>query len=76
MSKLQRRTVPLDVVDSVRAIYERGQAVEALRAAEQFAPLREWAGVEGAVLAARIATCVGAPRLASRLAARARRTSS
>ncbi|MGQ9590838.1 MAG: tetratricopeptide repeat protein, partial [Planctomycetota bacterium] len=52
--------------------YERGQTLEALRRAEAFAPIRLWAGADACVLAARIARSAGAPRLALRLALRAR----
>jgi tetratricopeptide (TPR) repeat protein len=62
------------VIRSVLEKYERGQSVDALRCAEGFAPLRTWVGVEGCVLAARIAANTGAPRLATRLAVRAWRS--
>jgi len=61
------------VLRSVLEIYEAGQTLEALRRAESFAPLREWSGVKGCVLAARIALNAGAPRLALRQTVRARR---
>src|SRR5262245_35798075 len=54
-------------------VYERGQIVDALRRAEAFAPLKYWDGIRSCVLAARIAANSGAPRLAMRLAIRARR---
>jgi tetratricopeptide (TPR) repeat protein len=60
-----------EAIKSVLAVYERGQCVDALRVAESFAPLPEWSGVEGSILAARIAANVGAPRLASRMTVRA-----
>lgn len=62
------------MIHAVLAAYERGQTVDALRHAESFAPLKEWSGINECVLAARIAANVGAPRLASRLSARAWRT--
>src|SRR5262245_17211552 len=61
-------------VRSLMEIYEQGQTIEALRRAEDWAPLSTWQGVPQCVLAARLASNTGAPRLATRLAVRARRT--
>jgi tetratricopeptide (TPR) repeat protein len=67
--------IPPDaVLQDVLEVYERGQTVDAQRRAETFAPLRLWGGVEGAVMASRIAANTGAPRLAVRLSIRAWRT--
>lgn len=57
--------------DSVLALYERGQTLDALRAAEAIAPLGRWHGVKQCVLASRIAANSGAPGLATRLSVRA-----
>ena len=58
------------VIQSVLEVYERGQTVDALKRATEFAPLKDWAGVRGCCLAARIAINAGGIRLAARLAAR------
>jgi tetratricopeptide (TPR) repeat protein len=55
----------------VRALYERSLCLQALRAAEQIAPLRQWRGVVGRILAARLAMNLGAPRLAKAMIWRA-----
>ncbi len=60
-----------DAIGLVRAVYERGQTLEALRRAEDLAPLQMWRGVQPCVLASRIAANAGAPRLATKLAVRA-----
>src|SRR5262245_14367099 len=65
------RSPDASTLASVQELYDRGLTVDALREAEAFAPLSAWGGVEGCVLAARIATQTGAPRLAARLALRA-----
>ncbi len=62
------------IIQSVLELYERGRSVDALHCAETFAPIKEWAGVEACILAARIAANTGAPRLSSRLTVRAWRT--
>ncbi len=59
-----------EVIQAVKEAYERGKVLDALRRAEQSAPLKDWRGVEGCVLAARIAVNCGAPRLESRLSVR------
>lgn len=66
------RAPPDDLVRSALEAYERGQSLEALRRAEAFAPIRLWAGADACSVAARIARSAGAPRLAVRLALRAR----
>lgn len=58
----------------VMEVYERGQTVDALRRAEQIAPLKQWRGVGPSILAARIAANAGAPRLATKFSIRAYRT--
>jgi len=65
------RTPDAEFIRFVMEVYERGQTIDALRRAESFAPLKEWAGVRPCVLAARIAANAGAPRLATRLGLRA-----
>lgn len=60
-----------EVLASVREVYERGQTIDALRAAEAFAPLGKWGGTEGCCLAARLAANAGAPRLSTVLMVRA-----
>jgi tetratricopeptide (TPR) repeat protein len=67
------RTATPELLRHVQEAYERGQMLEALRGAETLAPLREWGGSRGCVLAARLAMHAGAPRLALRLALRGRR---
>lgn len=62
-----------DVIARVMEVYERGQTLEALRRAESFAPLTQWRGSTGCVLAARLAANSGAPRLSTRLTVRAKR---
>ncbi len=64
------RTPPDSVVHSVWEVYERGQCLEALSLAESFAPLQDWDGVVPGTIALRIATAVGARRVARRLALR------
>jgi tetratricopeptide (TPR) repeat protein len=68
------KTPDESVIRSVLQFYERGQTVDALRMAEGFAPLSQWGGASPCVLAARIATNAGAPRLATQLTIRARRS--
>ncbi len=72
MSNVWEKTkTPSDsVIQSVLEVYERGQTVDALKRATEFAPLKDWAGVRGCCLAARIAMNAGGIRLAARLAAR------
>lgn len=62
-----------ELLATIAALYDRGAVVDALHLAEASAPLASWRGVDACVLAARIATNVGAPRLATRLAVRAAR---
>src|SRR2546425_67781 len=62
------------VIRSVQDAYERGQMLEALERAQEFARLKEWGGAQGCALASGIATHTGGYRLALRLAVRARRT--
>jgi tetratricopeptide (TPR) repeat protein len=62
-----------EVVRHVMEAYERGHTLEALRRAESFAPLAQWHGVEGCIIAARISANTGAPRLSTRMAVRALR---
>jgi len=62
-----------DFIKQVLGLYEQGFTVDALRLAESFATLINWGGAPQCVVAARVATNVGAPRLATRLSVRARR---
>jgi len=59
----------------VQLLYDRGLFVQALRRADELAlpPLRQWRGAAGRVLAARLASRLGARRLADALFDRARR---
>ncbi len=68
------KTPDEEVIRSVMEVYERGLTVDALKRAEAFAPLEEWAGAKPCVLAARLAANSGAPRLSTRLTVRARRS--
>ena len=56
--------VPQQILDEVGALYERTLYVQALRRAEELAPLREWQGAAVRVLAGRVAAMLGAVRLA------------
>ena len=62
------------VLQNVLEVYERGLTVDALRRAENFAPLKNWGGIRGCVVATRIAANAGAQRLATHLTIRAWRT--
>ena len=73
-SETSLRAPDPEVVQAVMQVYERGQTVDALRRAESFAPLCRWSGANACVLAARIATNAGAPRLGARLSRRALRS--
>ena len=64
------KTPPDSVIQSVLEVYERGQTIDALKRATEFAPLKDWVGVRGCCLASRIAMNAGGVRLATRLAAR------
>jgi hypothetical protein len=57
------RTPSETLLRSVLNSYERGQTMDALKLAEEFAPLKDWAGVIGCSLAARIAANTGGNRL-------------
>ncbi|HET9552619.1 MAG TPA: hypothetical protein VFP50_06580, partial [Anaeromyxobacteraceae bacterium] len=61
------------LLDAVRETYERGLYLQAFRAAAPLGPLAGWPGVEGQLLAGRLAYQLGAPALAARLHLRARR---
>ena len=63
-----------EVINHVMVAYEQGLTLEALRRAEEFAPLHHWGGATESAVAARIAVNAGAPRLAMRLSVRAWRT--
>lgn len=64
----------LEQLDTLRELYERGLCLQALQAAEEVAPLREWTTVPGRVMAGRLAANLGAPRLCSWLQAQAYRS--
>ena len=65
------KTPPDPVIQPVLEAYERGQTIDALRLATEFAPLKDWAGARGCSLAARIAMNAGGVRLPAVLAVRA-----
>jgi tetratricopeptide (TPR) repeat protein len=65
--------VPIETLDRVRALYERGLYCRALEAAKPFEDLRAWEGTEARVLAGRLATMLGASRLGRVLHATAAR---
>jgi tetratricopeptide (TPR) repeat protein len=56
--------VPPEVLTKVQALYDGGLCLQALRAAETFAPLTRWTDTPARVLAGRLAGNVGAYRLA------------
>ncbi len=58
------RPVPAEVLARVQALYDSGQCLKALQAAEAFAPLAQWTDTPGRVLAARLGGNLGAYRLA------------
>src|SRR5262245_30480336 len=51
--------VPSDLLEDVRALYDRGLYLQAYRAAQPLGPLREWPGTGGLVLAGRLANNLG-----------------
>ena len=57
--------VPTEVLAKVQALYDAGQCLQALRAAEAFAPLAQWTDTPGRVMAARLGGNLGAYRLAN-----------
>jgi tetratricopeptide (TPR) repeat protein len=59
------------IFTTVVETYERGQVLDALRLAENFAPIESWTGLRPCVVAARIAANAGSPRLATKLTLRA-----
>ncbi len=70
VTKSTLRTPPESVIQSVREAYYRGQTIDALKRATEFAPLQHWAGLSGCELACRIAGNTGGVRLALKLATR------
>ena len=50
-----KRTPPPAILQSVLEAYERGQTIEALERATEFAPLQDWDGLKGCQLAGRVA---------------------
>lgn len=71
MSKLARsntdtpcsRSPATPVLSKVLDLYERGQYIDSLAAAESLGDIRNWPGPEGRILAGRLANNLGAPRL-------------
>lgn len=59
------------LLDAVREIYERGQYLQAFRAAAPLGPLQGWRGLDGLILAGRLANQLGDGRLGDRLHVRA-----
>src|SRR5947209_20621821 len=60
-------------LSAVMALYDAGQMLGAHRLAESYAPLRQWRGAAGRVVAGRLALNLGAPhfgRVSHRLAHR------
>jgi tetratricopeptide (TPR) repeat protein len=52
-------------LNTVRELYHQGLMLQALKAGQDLGPLPTWAGTEARILAARLASQVGAPRLAA-----------
>ncbi len=67
--------VPERALERIRALYDEGLYVQALRAASELGELRDFSPTPARVLAARLASQLGAPRLASYLAVTAWRQS-
>lgn len=68
------KTPPREFVQTLEMLCDRGMFLDAWRQAESFAPIQTWAGIEASGVGARIASNIGANRLASRLIIRAWRT--
>ncbi len=51
--------LPRDVLDRVRSLYGQGLGLQALRAGEAVAPIREWEGTESRIMAGRVARHLG-----------------
>ena len=51
------------ILDEVRTLYEEGQYLQAFEAGSELGPIQQWDGVSGRLLAGRLATRLGAPRL-------------
>src|SRR5262245_13498004 len=69
----QRTSPSPEVLHAIKDAYEQGLMLAAYRQASAVAPLSQWSG-EGCVIAARLASHVGATRLGARLSVRAWRT--
>ncbi len=55
--------VPAEVLESVRNLYEAGLYLQAYERSRSCGPLRTWRGAEARIMAARLASQLGAPRL-------------
>lgn len=55
--------VPAEVLESVRSLYEAGLYLQAYERSRAGGPLRAWRGAEARIMAARLASQLGAPRM-------------
>src|SRR5215470_1045810 len=67
-------TIPETRISALRDLVDRGLYLQAFRLTTGLGPLRAWSGADSLVLAGRLATALGAPRLARWLQLRAYRT--
>lgn len=63
--------ISTEALAPLKELYERGLYLQTFNAAQQFGPLAQWQGTEARLLAGRLATLLGAPKLARRLQLRA-----